>query len=59
MTIMGKVTIAAKATSKSESLRSTIPEEIVAELGLQVGDALDWDIVTEKGKKYARFRKLE
>lgn len=56
---MGKVTIAAKATSKSESLRSTIPEEIVAELGLQVGDALDWDIVTEKGKKYARFRKLE
>ena len=49
----------AKATTNSKSLRTTIPENVVADLGLDVSDVLDWQIVEEKGKKYAKFRKLE
>ena len=56
---VGKKSIVSKATTTSESLRATIPGDIVKELSLQVGDALDWDITTDKGKKYARIRKLE
>lgn len=56
---MGQTSKVAKATTTSSSLRATIPENIAKELGLAIGDVLDWDIVTEKGKKYARFRKLE
>jgi len=29
------------------------------EMGLEVGDVMAWDTVSEKGKKYARLRKLE
>ena len=59
MEAVGKKSIVSKATTTSNSLRATIPEDIVTELGLRVGDALDWDVITEKGKKYARIRKLE
>jgi bifunctional DNA-binding transcriptional regulator/antitoxin component of YhaV-PrlF toxin-antitoxin module len=47
------------ANKDSGSLRLTIPAEIVEEMGYQIGDVIAWDTVTEKGKKYARLRKLE
>jgi hypothetical protein len=59
MQTVGKKSIVSKATTTSASLRATIPEDIVKELSLQVGDALDWETLTDKGKKYARIRKLE
>jgi hypothetical protein len=59
MSLVGKKSIVSKATTNSASLRATIPENIVKELNIQVGDALDWDTMTDKGKKFARIRKLE
>ena len=56
---MGGKSTVAKANSVSSSLRATIPEDIVSELGLKVGDVLDWQTFSDKGKKYASFRKLE
>jgi len=56
---MGAKSTVARANSKSNSLRATVPEEIAKDLGLKVGDMLDWSTESEKGKKYARFRKLE
>jgi len=47
------------ANKDSGSVRVTIPLEIVEEMGLEVGDVMAWDTVSEKGKKYARLRKLE
>ena len=59
MQFVGSKSTVSKATTTSTSVRATIPESIVSELGLNVGDVLDWDIVSDKGKKYARFRRLE
>lgn len=56
---MGAKSTVAKATTNSLSVRATIPEEIASALGLKVGDVLDWSVVEDKGKKYAKFRKLE
>lgn len=56
MTNVSKIT---RANLKTESLRATIPENIVNALKLQAGDVLDWSVVDDKGKRYARFRKLE
>ena len=44
---------------KSESLRATIPKEIKEYLELKIGDVIEWESYIEKGKKYAKIRKLE
>lgn len=59
MPYMGDKSTVAKASTNSPSVRATIPENIVKDMGLKVGDILDWQVVEEKGKKYAKFRKLE
>jgi bifunctional DNA-binding transcriptional regulator/antitoxin component of YhaV-PrlF toxin-antitoxin module len=56
---VGKKSTVAKATTNSSSLRATIPEAIVKELKLEAGDILDWQVVTEKGRKYAKIRRME
>lgn len=56
---MGTKSTVAKAVSNSTSLRATIPAEIASELELKPGDVLDWSTESDKGKKYARFRRLE
>jgi hypothetical protein len=38
----GEVTILANATSKSQSLRTTVPIGIIRQLGLREGDRLVW-----------------
>lgn len=58
-TVVGKTSKVSKATTTSSSVRATIPEDIAEDLGLVVGDTIEWDTVSEKGKRYARFRKLE
>jgi bifunctional DNA-binding transcriptional regulator/antitoxin component of YhaV-PrlF toxin-antitoxin module len=59
MSKMTKPTKISKANSISSSLRTTIPNDIVEYLDLKIGDVIDWDEYQEKGKKYARIRKLE
>jgi bifunctional DNA-binding transcriptional regulator/antitoxin component of YhaV-PrlF toxin-antitoxin module len=58
---MGKKSHITKATTTSNSLRTTIPEDIAKDMDMNIGDILDWEVHTagEKGKKYAKVRKLE
>ena len=48
----------AKAHNESDSVRTTIPEEIVKELGLQVGDVVEWKSFKVDGKEGVFLRKL-
>jgi bifunctional DNA-binding transcriptional regulator/antitoxin component of YhaV-PrlF toxin-antitoxin module len=59
MSKMTRPTRISKANSISSSLRTTIPNDIVEYLELKIGDVIDWDVYQERGKKYARIRKLE
>ncbi|RLG17760.1 MAG: AbrB family transcriptional regulator [Candidatus Altiarchaeales archaeon] len=47
---MGEITVLTKATSKSRSLRTTIPMGIVKQFNLSEGDKLNWEIRAEDGK---------
>jgi hypothetical protein len=54
----GHLTRLAKATSTSESLRTTVPAGVVRDLDLQLGDRLRWVILAEKdGTLVARVEK--
>lgn len=45
---MGEKTKLTKATSKSDSLRTTLPSGVAKQLNLKVGDELDWTLNIEK-----------
>ncbi|RLG96202.1 AbrB family transcriptional regulator [Candidatus Bathyarchaeota archaeon] len=47
---MGEITVLTKATSKSKSLRTTIPMGIVKQFDLSEGDKLNWEIRAEDGE---------
>lgn len=47
---MSTQTVVAKASNKSESLRTTIPAGIVKQFDLKEGDKLDWNIEPRKNK---------
>jgi hypothetical protein len=49
----------ARAHSKSASMRLTVPERVASELDLDIRDLVEWEIYTEKGKTFARVRKME
>jgi len=40
----GEPTILTKATSKSDSLRTTVPSSIVKQFGLKEGDKIIWQL---------------
>jgi len=42
---MGEVTVLVKASSKFESLRTTVPKGIVKQWNLKEGDKLEWQLV--------------
>jgi len=49
-----------RASSKSTSLRTTIPEKVVQETKLKPGDVLDWEVSSsEKGRLIMKIKKLE
>jgi bifunctional DNA-binding transcriptional regulator/antitoxin component of YhaV-PrlF toxin-antitoxin module len=56
---MGRKSTVAKAASNSISLRTTIPEEVVKEMKLEVGDVLDWEVIRDGSRKIMKARKLE
>jgi len=47
---MGEKTTLTKASSKSESLRTTVPAGIVSHFDLKEQDQLDWNIEAKEGK---------
>jgi hypothetical protein len=47
---MGEITTLTKATSKSDSLRTTVPSGIVSHFKLNEKDKLDWNIEVIDGK---------
>jgi bifunctional DNA-binding transcriptional regulator/antitoxin component of YhaV-PrlF toxin-antitoxin module len=47
---MGEKTTLTKASSKSDSLRTTVPSGIVHQLELKEGDQLKWKIKAEQNK---------
>jgi bifunctional DNA-binding transcriptional regulator/antitoxin component of YhaV-PrlF toxin-antitoxin module len=47
---MGEITVLSKATTKSGSLRTTIPMGIVRQFNLTQGDRINWEIRAEDGK---------
>ncbi len=47
---MGEKTTLTKASSKSESLRTTVPAGIVNHFNLKEQDQLDWNIEVQEGK---------
>lgn len=54
----GHMTRLAKATSRSESLRTTVPSGVVRDLDLQLGDRLRWVVVARNdGTLVARVEK--
>jgi hypothetical protein len=59
MVKLGQKSTVAKASSNSPSVRATIPEEIVKEMQLSVGDVLDWEIEKRTNRKVMVVKKLE
>ena len=47
---MGEKTTLTKASSVSESLRTTVPSGVVSHFNLREQDQLDWNIEVKEGK---------
>lgn len=47
---MGEITNLNKATSKNESLRTTVPRSIIKQFGLTEDDQLEWNLKAEGGE---------
>ncbi len=58
MTMLLITSKVAKANT-TNSLRTTIPSEMVKEVDLKVGDLLIWSVDQQKGKKIITIKKVE
>lgn len=47
---MGEITSLTKATSQSDSLRTTVPKGIVRQFNMKEGDKLHWEIISKDNK---------
>jgi antitoxin component of MazEF toxin-antitoxin module len=47
---MGELTSLNKATTKNESLRTTVPRSIIKHFGLTDEDKLEWNLKVENGE---------
>jgi len=56
---MGEITVLNRATTKSKSLRTTIPIGIVKQFNLSEGDKLNWEIRAERGELIIVVRPLK
>jgi antitoxin component of MazEF toxin-antitoxin module len=54
-----EITKLTKANTRSNSLRATIPNNIVKELGLQESDFIEWDIFEDSNGKYVKIKKVK
>ena len=55
--LAGTETVAVLATSKSKSLRTTIPFFVVKQVGLENGDHLEWELDKDGDAWHAIVRK--
>ena len=56
---MGEITMFTKVTSKSKSLRTTIPMGIIKQFDLSEGNKLNWEIRAKGGELIVVVRPLE
>jgi len=55
---MGETTTLTKASTKSESLRTTVPAGIVKQFSLNEGDKLDWTLKAENGELIIKVKPI-
>ena len=53
---MGEMTRLTKATSKSDSLRTTVPKSIVSFLKLEMGEVIEWEMEIKNNQRVAVVR---
>ena len=53
---MSDTTVIAKATSKSDSLRTTVPASIVRQFEIKEGDGLEWFLIARGSKLVIEIR---
>jgi hypothetical protein len=56
---MGEITNLNKATTKNESLRTTVPRSIVNQFGLTEWDKLDWILKAEGGELVIQVKPIK
>jgi bifunctional DNA-binding transcriptional regulator/antitoxin component of YhaV-PrlF toxin-antitoxin module len=56
---LGEHTKLVKASSKFESLRTTVPKSLVKLLKLKEGDMLDWDLTAKDNKLVLTVEKVQ
>lgn len=56
---MGQTTKLTPATSKKESLRTTVPRSIVQQFDLTSGESLDWQLEVRNGELIIVVRPLQ
>ena len=56
---MGEITYLNKATTKGESLRTTVPMSIVKQFGLTEDDKLDWTLKVENGELVIQIKPMK
>ena len=57
--VMGEITTLSKASSKIESLRTTVPQSIVRFMKLNEGDKIDWNLKAQDNKIILIVTKVE
>jgi bifunctional DNA-binding transcriptional regulator/antitoxin component of YhaV-PrlF toxin-antitoxin module len=56
---MGEITNLNKATTKNESLRTTVPRSIVIQFGLTEWDKLEWILKAEGGELVIQVKPIK
>jgi hypothetical protein len=56
---MGEITNLNKATSKNESLRTTVPRSIINQFGLTENDQLEWILKAEGGELIIQVKPIK
>jgi len=56
---LGEITKLNKQTTKSESLRTTIPFSIIKQFGLTEYDELEWILKAEKGELIIQVKPIK
>lgn len=56
---LGEITKLNKSTTKSESLRTTIPFSIIKQFNLTEYDELDWSLVVESGELVIKVKPIK
>ena len=57
--MMGEITNLNKATSKNESLRTTVPRSIVKQFGLTEDNQLDWILKVDNSELIIQVKPLK